>query len=222
MHKTDKYTKGCPASQIFSYKHQRCQLTCRSLGSKQQSCTSDFLPVDGCSCAEGLYLNENGICVPMAKCSCYHNDVYIKPGKSVSINDEHWWVRCFQFGDIGLWINYLWPRNYIAGFTFALHISLVSFSSVCTNGMLHCRSWRARLSSQCLGFFLICLFFWLVLYPITSMWLVQCILNKFCFSFSMRYSKSVLQLFQCGHRRAWTAVCPDLFESGQWWLCELI
>ncbi|XP_073327912.1 mucin-2-like [Pagrus major] len=105
----DKYTKSCPASQTFSYKLQRCQLTCRSLGSQQQSCTSDFLPVDGCSCSEGLYLNENGICVPMAKCSCYHNEVYVKPGKSVSIKDEH---------------------------------------CVCTNGMLHCRSWRIR-SSTC-------------------------------------------------------------------------
>uniref|UniRef100_A0A8D3D3I4 Mucin-2-like n=1 Tax=Scophthalmus maximus TaxID=52904 RepID=A0A8D3D3I4_SCOMX len=64
----EKYTRSCPASQTFSYKHQRCQLTCRSLGSKQQSCTSDFLPMDGCSCSEGLYLNEKGICVSMAKC----------------------------------------------------------------------------------------------------------------------------------------------------------
>uniref|UniRef100_A0A8C4F7I0 Mucin-2 n=1 Tax=Dicentrarchus labrax TaxID=13489 RepID=A0A8C4F7I0_DICLA len=103
----DKYTNSCPATQVFSYKHQRCQLTCRSLGSKQQSCTSDFLPVDGCSCSEGLYLNENGICVPVEKCSCYHNEVYIKPGKSISIKDEH---------------------------------------CVCTNGILHCRSWRARSS----------------------------------------------------------------------------
>ncbi|XP_068459808.1 mucin-2-like [Clinocottus analis] len=105
----DKYTRSCPASQIFSYKHQRCQLTCRSLGTMQQSCTSDFLPVDGCSCSEGLYLNENSICVPMAKCPCYHNEVYIKSGKSISMKDEH---------------------------------------CVCTNGMLHCHSWRAR-SSTC-------------------------------------------------------------------------
>ncbi|XP_068580289.1 mucin-2-like [Cebidichthys violaceus] len=105
----DKYTRSCPASQIFSYKHQRCQLTCRSLGTMQQSCISDFLPVDGCSCSEGLYLNENGICVPMAKCPCYHNDVYVKSGKSISIKEEH---------------------------------------CVCTNGMLHCHSWRAR-SSTC-------------------------------------------------------------------------
>ncbi|MEQ2161771.1 hypothetical protein GOODEAATRI_012952 [Goodea atripinnis] len=85
----DTYTKSCPASQTFSYAHQRCQLTCRSLGSEEQSCTSDFLPVDGCSCAEGLYLNENGLCVPVEKCSCYHNGIYINPGKSINIRDEH-------------------------------------------------------------------------------------------------------------------------------------
>ncbi|XP_022611938.1 mucin-2-like [Seriola dumerili] len=103
----DKYSRSCPPSQTFSYKHQRCQLTCRSLGSKQQSCTSDFLPVDGCSCSEGFYLNEKGICVPMAKCPCYHNEEYIKPGKSISIQDDH---------------------------------------CVCTNGMLHCHSWRTHSS----------------------------------------------------------------------------
>lgn len=105
MHKTDKYTKSCPASQTFSYNHQRCQLTCKSLSSVQQSCTSDFLPVDGCSCAEGLYLNEDGICVPMTKCSCLHNDVYIKAGKSANVKGEHWWVSCFTFGFI-MWLMF--------------------------------------------------------------------------------------------------------------------
>ncbi|XP_040894160.1 mucin-2-like [Toxotes jaculatrix] len=105
----DKYARSCPESQAFSYKNQRCQLTCRSLGLKQQSCTSDFLPVDGCSCPEGLYLNEKGACVPMEKCPCYYNEMYIKPGKSISIKNEH---------------------------------------CVCTNGMLHCHSWRTR-SSTC-------------------------------------------------------------------------
>ncbi|KAM4618230.1 uncharacterized protein muc2.1 [Polymixia lowei] len=101
----DKYAGSCPASQAFSYKLQRCQLTCRSLALEQQSCTSDFLPVDGCSCPEGFYIDDNGICVAMAKCPCYHNGVHIKPGKSIIIKEEH---------------------------------------CVCTNGKLHCRSWRAR------------------------------------------------------------------------------
>uniref|UniRef100_A0A3Q1JQF6 VWFD domain-containing protein n=1 Tax=Anabas testudineus TaxID=64144 RepID=A0A3Q1JQF6_ANATE len=85
----DKYTKSCPESQIFSYKHQRCQLTCRSLASEQQSCSSNFLPVDGCSCSEGFLLDENGICVPKEKCPCFYNEVYIKPGKSINIKNDH-------------------------------------------------------------------------------------------------------------------------------------
>ncbi|KAM3849859.1 mucin-5B [Diretmus argenteus] len=100
-----KYTRDCPASQTYFYKLQRCQLTCRSLGSTQPSCTSDFLPVDGCSCPEGQYLDDNALCVPMAKCPCYHNGGHVKPGKSINIKDEH---------------------------------------CVCTNGKLHCRSWRPR------------------------------------------------------------------------------
>uniref|UniRef100_A0A3B5QI73 VWFD domain-containing protein n=1 Tax=Xiphophorus maculatus TaxID=8083 RepID=A0A3B5QI73_XIPMA len=106
----DTDTKSCPASQTFSYTHQRCQLTCRSLSSEQQSCTSDFLPVDGCSCAEGLYLNENGLCVPVEKCSCFYNDNYINPGTSINIRDEH---------------------------------------CVCNNGILHCRSWRSHVFTEC-------------------------------------------------------------------------
>ncbi|KAE8296209.1 Mucin-2 [Larimichthys crocea] len=85
----NKHAKTCPKSQIFSYEHQRCQMTCKSLGSNQQSCSSDFLPVDGCSCREGFYLNEKGICVLVSKCPCYHNDAYIQPGKSINIKDEH-------------------------------------------------------------------------------------------------------------------------------------
>ncbi|CAL8335672.1 unnamed protein product [Gadus morhua 'NCC'] len=103
----DKYTRGCPESQSFSYKLQRCQWTCRQLSSEQQSCTSDFLPVDGCSCPEGTYQEEHGACVPMNKCPCYHNGVHIKPGKSISIKEQH---------------------------------------CLCSNGKLHCRTWKT--SSQ--------------------------------------------------------------------------
>ncbi|KAJ3596022.1 hypothetical protein NHX12_002431 [Muraenolepis orangiensis] len=99
----DEYTRGCPESQSFSYKLQRCQWTCKQLNSEQHSCTSDFLPVDGCSCPEGMYLNDKGTCVPMAKCPCYHNGVHIQPGKSMSLKEQH---------------------------------------CVCTNGKLHCRTWR--------------------------------------------------------------------------------
>ncbi|KAL2093190.1 hypothetical protein ACEWY4_010502 [Coilia grayii] len=99
----DKYTDHCPATQTFSYQLQDCQRTCRSLSSDRQACSPDFLPVDGCSCPEGLYLDDSGVCVAMNKCPCLHNGDYIKPGKSITIKDEH---------------------------------------CVCTNGKLHCRSWK--------------------------------------------------------------------------------
>ncbi|XP_064168510.1 mucin-2-like [Anguilla rostrata] len=104
-----KYTETCPASQTFSYQLQQCQRTCRSLGSERPSCSTDFLPVDGCSCPEGLYQDDRGVCVPVAKCPCYHNGDHIKPGKSITIKEEH---------------------------------------CVCSNGRLHCRSWKAR-SERC-------------------------------------------------------------------------
>ncbi|XP_050959098.1 mucin-2-like [Labeo rohita] len=85
-----KYTENCPTSQNYSYALKSCQRTCLSLASKQQSCRVDFLPVDGCTCPDGLYQNKNGLCVPMEKCPCYHDEQEIHPGKSITIGEEHW------------------------------------------------------------------------------------------------------------------------------------
>ncbi|KAL6474550.1 hypothetical protein MHYP_G00181110 [Metynnis hypsauchen] len=84
-----KYTEHCPATQTFSYLLQGCQRTCDSLSSERQGCSTDFVPVDGCACPDGLYENEKGVCVSMDKCSCYHNGEHIKPGKSINIRNEH-------------------------------------------------------------------------------------------------------------------------------------
>ncbi|XP_066559033.1 mucin-2 [Amia ocellicauda] len=89
----DKYTLSCPASQIFTYRRHSCQQSCRSLGLKPQSCSLDLLLVDGCSCPEGLYQDDRGTCLPMAKCPCYHDGDPVKPGKLISIQDEHWYVH---------------------------------------------------------------------------------------------------------------------------------
>ncbi|XP_036390592.1 mucin-2-like [Megalops cyprinoides] len=69
----EKYTGSCPTSQTFSYQLQQCQRTCQSLSSEWEGCSTDFLPVDGCSCPDGLYQDDRGVCIPMAKCPCYHN-----------------------------------------------------------------------------------------------------------------------------------------------------
>ncbi|XP_059391922.1 mucin-2-like [Carassius carassius] len=86
----EKYTENCPASQNYSYELQGCQRTCLSLSSERQSCSVDFVPVDGCACPEGLYQDQNGLCVPMEKCPCYNNGVTVQPGTSINIKNEHW------------------------------------------------------------------------------------------------------------------------------------
>ncbi|XP_026057610.1 mucin-2-like, partial [Carassius auratus] len=85
----EKYTENCPASQNYSYELQGCQRTCLSLASERQSCSVDFVPVDGCACPEGLYQDQNGLCVPMEKCPCYNNGVTVQPGTSINIKNEH-------------------------------------------------------------------------------------------------------------------------------------
>uniref|UniRef100_A0A8B9JY28 VWFD domain-containing protein n=1 Tax=Astyanax mexicanus TaxID=7994 RepID=A0A8B9JY28_ASTMX len=84
-----KYTEHCPATQTFSYKLQGCQRTCDSLSLERPACINTYLPVEGCACPDGLYENENGVCVALDKCSCYHNGERIKPGKSITIKNEH-------------------------------------------------------------------------------------------------------------------------------------
>uniref|UniRef100_A0A3P9AWU3 Mucin-2-like n=1 Tax=Maylandia zebra TaxID=106582 RepID=A0A3P9AWU3_9CICH len=90
----NKRTKNCPASQTFSYIHQRCQLTCRSLSSKMQSCTSDFLPVGGCSCAENHYLDDNDICVPKAKCPFNLQNIKVVPASVTACTSPKEYFNC--------------------------------------------------------------------------------------------------------------------------------
>ncbi|XP_076847019.1 uncharacterized protein muc2.1 isoform X2 [Brachyhypopomus gauderio] len=85
----EKYTERCHASQTFSYMLQGCQRTCDSLGSEHQGCITEYTPVDGCACPDGLYEDEKGVCVPMEKCPCYHKGEHVKPGKSINIRNEH-------------------------------------------------------------------------------------------------------------------------------------
>ncbi|XP_015259099.1 PREDICTED: mucin-2-like, partial [Cyprinodon variegatus] len=85
----EKHTESCPSTQIFTYNHRRCQLTCSSLNEDQNSCTAHFLPVVGCFCPDGLYLNEKDVCVPKEECSCYHDGDYLDAGASVNYNSKH-------------------------------------------------------------------------------------------------------------------------------------
>ncbi|XP_073715695.1 mucin-2 [Misgurnus anguillicaudatus] len=79
-----KYTLSCPISTVYSHHMTSCDRTCRSLGQADSTCAIDFVPVDGCGCAVGTYMNENGDCVASVNCSCYDSGKVIAPGDVIS------------------------------------------------------------------------------------------------------------------------------------------
>uniref|UniRef100_A0A8D0EMJ1 VWFD domain-containing protein n=1 Tax=Strix occidentalis caurina TaxID=311401 RepID=A0A8D0EMJ1_STROC len=63
-----KYTTSCPKSLSYSYTISSCQPTCRSLSEPDVTCNIKFVPVDGCTCVNGTYMDESGKCVPPNEC----------------------------------------------------------------------------------------------------------------------------------------------------------
>ncbi|XP_075402657.1 mucin-5AC [Tenrec ecaudatus] len=73
----------CPKSLNYSDHVSTCQPTCRSLSEEDPTCHISFVPVDGCVCTKGTYLDDSGKCVPAASCPCYHQGVTVPSGESV-------------------------------------------------------------------------------------------------------------------------------------------
>eukprot|EP00079_Xenopus_tropicalis_P024585 XP_012817327.2 PREDICTED: mucin-2-like [Xenopus tropicalis] len=84
----DKEIPSCPDSQIYLYNITTCQPTCRSLALEEKECDSEFTPIDGCGCPDGMYLNEKDGCVPKSQCSCYHQGMYLRPNEVFYKMDE--------------------------------------------------------------------------------------------------------------------------------------
>ncbi|XP_029438972.1 mucin-5AC-like [Rhinatrema bivittatum] len=78
-----KYTTTCPKSLTYSYSISSCQPTCRSLSEPDFTCNIKFVPVDGCTCEEGLYLNDDGTCVPATVCPCYYKGSAVASGEVI-------------------------------------------------------------------------------------------------------------------------------------------
>ncbi|XP_062418976.1 mucin-5AC-like [Pungitius pungitius] len=75
-----EYTTGCPATFVYDYQMTSCGRTCRSLSQSDSTCEVEFTQPDGCGCAEGTYLNENGQCVSESQCSCQVGNQLVHPG----------------------------------------------------------------------------------------------------------------------------------------------
>ncbi|KAL0187668.1 hypothetical protein M9458_014767, partial [Cirrhinus mrigala] len=56
------------------------------------TCGVTFEPVDGCICAEGMFLDEAAKCVPLSSCSCYIKGTVILPGEVINRDGTIWYV----------------------------------------------------------------------------------------------------------------------------------
>ncbi|XP_059391926.1 mucin-2-like [Carassius carassius] len=69
----------CSGNMKYSYGVTSCGSTCHSLSEQDNTCQGSFTPVDGCTCSEGTYLNEDGSCVHADQCPCYYGNQVIAP-----------------------------------------------------------------------------------------------------------------------------------------------
>ncbi|XP_019406548.1 PREDICTED: mucin-5AC [Crocodylus porosus] len=81
-----KYTTTCPKTLTYSYIVDSCEPTCRSLSEPDIICNIKFVPVDGCTCEKGTYMDESGKCVPPTSCPCYYKGSVLHSGEVVHDN----------------------------------------------------------------------------------------------------------------------------------------
>ncbi|XP_057582973.1 mucin-5B-like [Hippopotamus amphibius kiboko] len=82
----DKYVSSCPKTQSYAYVVDACQPTCRSLSQADVTCDVVFVPVDGCTCPSGTFLDDAGDCVAAEACPCYSRGSVVAPGEVLHDN----------------------------------------------------------------------------------------------------------------------------------------
>ncbi|XP_009904325.2 mucin-6 [Dryobates pubescens] len=79
----DNCTVTCTGNQTFSYNTQACDRTCLSLSNRALECHPTDIPIEGCHCPQGTYLNHKHECVRKSHCPCYIDErKYILPDQS--------------------------------------------------------------------------------------------------------------------------------------------
>ncbi|XP_004403883.1 PREDICTED: mucin-5B [Odobenus rosmarus divergens] len=81
-----KYVSSCPKSQHYSYVAHGCQPSCRALSQVDVTCGISFVPVDGCICPPGTFLDDSDSCVSADACPCYFRGSVVAPGDVVHDN----------------------------------------------------------------------------------------------------------------------------------------
>ncbi|XP_067915134.1 mucin-2-like isoform X2 [Heterodontus francisci] len=82
----DICNKPCPNTQVFENDMRTCNRTCRSLSEYDYTCGVKDVPVYGCGCPEGKYMDNTGVCIDKSDCSCYIGERVIKKGQSITLN----------------------------------------------------------------------------------------------------------------------------------------
>ncbi|XP_004403881.1 PREDICTED: mucin-6 [Odobenus rosmarus divergens] len=83
----DNCTTPCTGNQTFGYDIRACGRTCLSLSDRAAECHPSAVPVDGCNCPEGTYLNHKAQCVRKAQCPCLlDSNKYILADQSAMVN----------------------------------------------------------------------------------------------------------------------------------------
>ncbi|KAK0156052.1 Mucin-5B [Merluccius polli] len=87
-----KYASSCAANLVYSYDITQHSRTCRCLSQADLTCQLTFPSVDGCTCAEGMYLDDAGKCVPASGCPCYDKESVVLPGQVVNKDGVVWYA----------------------------------------------------------------------------------------------------------------------------------
>ncbi|XP_023364376.1 mucin-6 [Otolemur garnettii] len=91
----DNCTIPCSGNRTFSYDSRACGRTCLSLSDRAVECQPSAVPVDGCNCPEGTYLNHRGECVRRAQCPCVLEGGRLIPAGQSTVIDS---VACHCTG----------------------------------------------------------------------------------------------------------------------------
>lgn len=89
-HHAAKAMTTCPPSLTYLYNISTCQPTCRARSDADVTCSISFVPVDGCTCPDGTFLDDTGKCVPATNCPCYHGGSVVPNGESTHKQGVVW------------------------------------------------------------------------------------------------------------------------------------
>ncbi|XP_048466538.1 mucin-19-like [Rhincodon typus] len=77
---------SCSYSQVFENDMRACNRTCRSLSENDYTCRVQDVPVYGCGCPKGKYMDESRVCVDSSDCPCYAAGLLLEKGQSINMH----------------------------------------------------------------------------------------------------------------------------------------